>query len=127
MLTPASPSLSEMLMMIGENGMEPRPARQGLRHSVIVDVVVIDLESGIRIRERTKDLSLYGCGVRTATPFAAGTKVVLKIAYRAEKIAVFGKVIYGRPDIGMGIAFTTVEPEDQKIIEDWIAELAIPQ
>jgi len=36
-------------------------------------------------------------------------------------------VIYGRQDIAMGIVFTTVEPEDQKLLEDWIAELSIPQ
>jgi hypothetical protein len=112
--------------MIGGNGVEPRSTRRGLRHSVIIDVTVCDLESGTQIRERTKDLNLYGCSVSTATPFAVGTKVVLKMAYGPEKLAVVGKVIYGRPDIGMGIVFTTVEPEDQKIIEDWIAELAVP-
>ena len=105
--------------------MEPRSTRRALRHSVIVDVTALDLESGIQIRERTKDLNLYGCSVSTATPFPTGTKVMLKMAYGREKIAVFGKVVYGRPDIGMGIVFTIVEPADQKTIEDWIAELAI--
>jgi hypothetical protein len=107
--------------------MEPQSTRRALRHSLIVDVEVIDPESGMQIRESTKDLSLYGCGVSTATPFLAGTKVVLKMAYGRGKIEVFGRVIYGRPDIGMGIGFTTVEPEDQKLLEDWITELAIPQ
>jgi hypothetical protein len=107
--------------------MEPRSTRRSLRHSLIVDVEVVDLNSGSQIRERSKDLSLYGCGVSTATPFPAGTKVMLKMAYGREKITFFGKVIYGRQDIGMGIVFTTVEPEDQKLLEDWIAELAIPQ
>jgi hypothetical protein len=39
-------------------------------------------------------------------------------AYGRQKITAFGKVIYGRRDIGMGIIFTTVEPEDQKLLED---------
>ena len=106
--------------------MEPRCTRRVPRHLIVIDVEVIDLESGIQIRERTKDLSLYGCGVSTATPFPAGTKVMLKMAYGPEKITAFGKVIYGRPDIGMGIVFTTVAPEDHKIIEEWIANLACP-
>ena len=38
-----------------------------------------------------------------------------------------GKVIYDRQDMGMGIVFTTFEPEDQKLLEDWIAEPSIPQ
>jgi hypothetical protein len=127
MLTRASSSLPELLTMVGENRMEPRSTRRTLRHSLIVDVEVVDLKSWIRIRERTKDLSLYGCGVSTATPFPAGTKVMLKMVYGREKITAFCMVILGRPDIGMGIVFTTVEPKDQKLLEDWITELAVPQ
>jgi hypothetical protein len=59
--------------------------------------------------------------------FPAGTKVMLKMVYGREKITAFGKVIYGRPDIGMGIVFTTVEPKDQKLLENCITELAVPQ
>ena len=107
--------------------MRPRSTDWGRRHWLPFDVVVIDPESGNQIRERTRNLNLYGCGVITATPFSAGTKVELKLAYQQKKIAALGKVIYGRPDIGMGIVFTNIEPKDQQIIEDWIAELAIPQ
>ena len=107
--------------------MKTRPARRGQRHPIAVDVEVTNLELGIQIKERTKDLSLYGCGLSTATPFSAGTKVMLKVTYAGQEIVVFGKVIYGRPDIGMGIVFTTVEPEDQRLLETWIAELVSPQ
>ena len=107
--------------------METPSIRRALRHSLIVDVEVTDLESGIQIRERTKDVNLYGCGVNTATTFPAGTKVVVKMICGLEKVTAFGKVIYGRQDIGMGIVFTTVEPEDLKLMGDWIAEFAIPR
>jgi hypothetical protein len=85
-------------------------------------VEVTNLELGIQIKERTKDLSLYGCGLSTATPFSAGTKVMLKVIYAGQEIVVFGKVIYGRPDIGMGIVFTMIEPHDRELLEDWFAE-----
>ena len=52
----------------------------------------------------------------------AGTKVMLKIDYGEQEIVEFGKVIYGRQGIGMGIAFTIVGPHDQKLREDWFAE-----
>jgi len=107
--------------------METRSTRRALRHSLIVDLVIVDLESGNQLRERTKDVNLHGCGVSTETPFPAGTKVMLKMVYGREKITAFGKVVYGRSDIGMGIVFTTVEEEDQILLEDWIAKLAIPQ
>jgi CDGSH-type Zn-finger protein len=96
MLTRASSSLPELLMMVGENRMEPRSTRRTLRHSLIVDVGVVDLKSWIQMRECTKDLNLCRCGVSTATPFPAGTKVMLKMVYGREKITAFGKVIYGQ-------------------------------
>ncbi len=101
--------------------MKTRPTRRGQRHPIAVDVEVTNLELGIQIKERTKDLSLYGCGLSTATPFSAGTKVMLKVTYAGQEIVVFGKVIYGRPDIGMGIVFTTIEPHDRELLEDWFA------
>jgi hypothetical protein len=51
---------------------------------------------------------------------------VLKVAFGREKIAAFGEVIYGRPDFGMGVVFSTMELEDQKLLEDWTVEPAIP-
>ena len=102
--------------------METPSDRRASRYPLAVDVELTNLESGIQIKERTRDLSLSGCGVNTSTPFPAGTKVMLKVAYRGKQIVAFAKVIYGRRDIGMGIAFTTIEPEDQKLLEDWFAE-----
>ena len=102
--------------------MENRFTRRALRHPLVVDVEVTDLQSGIQIEERTKDLSLYGCGVSTVTPFPAGIKVMLKVSYPGKEIVAFGKVIYWRQDIGMGIAFTSMGPEDQKLLENWFAE-----
>jgi len=88
-------------------------ARRAVRHPLVVDVEVTDQVSGIKIKDRTKDLSLYGCGVSTATPFPVGTKVMLKMACGGEKpVIAFGKVVYGRPDIGMGIVFTMLELHD---------------
>jgi PilZ domain len=106
---------------------ESKDNRRAPRHALIVDVVVTDMQSGIQIRERTKDLNCYGCGVSTATPFVTGTKVMLNVNYGQEKITAFGKVIYARTDIGMGIVFSTIEPKDQRLLEAWIAETADSQ
>ena len=102
--------------------MNDSPARCAVRHALVVDVEVSDLESGVQIKEQTKDLSRYGCGVSTSRPFRSGTKVMLKVVHAGKEITAFGKVIYGRPDIGMGIAFTTMAPEDQKLLDDLFAD-----
>jgi hypothetical protein len=62
----------------------------------------------------------------TAIPFATGVKVMFKVTYGREKVTLLGKVIYGRRDIGMRIVFTTSAPEDQKLLEAWLADLAVP-
>ena len=47
---------------------------------------------------------------------------MLKVSYPGKEIVAFGKVIYWRQDIGMGIAFTSMGPEDQKLLENWFSE-----
>jgi hypothetical protein len=47
---------------------------------------------------------------------------MLKIDHGEHEIVAFGKVIYGRKDLGMGIAFTIVGPHEQTLREDWFAE-----
>jgi hypothetical protein len=100
---------------------ETRSDRQASRGPLVVDVEVTDRQSGIQIKERSNDLSLYGCRVTTATPLPVGTNVMLKVTYKDRQIIAFGKVMYGRRDIGMGIVFTAMEPKSQKILEDWFA------
>jgi hypothetical protein len=34
-----------------------------------------------------------------------------------------GKVAYTRSEVGMGITFTQIEPNDQLILEKWVEEL----
>jgi hypothetical protein len=108
--------------MSGKDGIETRSPRRTLRHKIDIDVEVTESLSGIQIKARTKDLSIYGCGVDTKTPFQSGTKVKVKMVYAGKEIAAFGQVMYGRRDIGMGIAFTGMAPNDRKLLEDWFAQ-----
>src|ERR1700680_1867822 len=100
--------------------MKRRASRRTQRHSVIVDVTVCDVKSGTQIKERTKDLNLYGCRITAESPFPAGTNVVLNMTCGEEKITAIGKVIFTRPIIGMGILFAAMEPHCQELIENWI-------
>jgi hypothetical protein len=106
--------------------MKHRASHRAQRHSVSVDYFVYDVKSGTQIEEHTKDLNLYGCKTTAESPFVAGTDVVLNMTCGEEKITAIGKVIFGRPVMGMGIHFATMEPHCQETIGNWIAELAIP-
>jgi hypothetical protein len=61
--------------------------------------------------------------VLTGSPIPEGTKVALRIMRGGITLAAFGKVVYSKPNAGMGIAFTEMEPSGQVILEKWIASL----
>lgn len=82
-----------------------------------------DVESETQTRERTTDLSLFGCQINTAKPLAQGTTVSIKIAHAAAIFRALGRVAYSRPDGGMGIVFMGIQPNDQAVLEEWIADM----
>lgn len=74
------------------------------------------------LRARTTNLSLFGCNVYTTSPFTEGTKVSLRISHGGASLAALGKVVYSK-STGMGVAFNTIEPSGQAILEKWRAIL----
>jgi hypothetical protein len=94
--------------------------RRTPRYSFAANIEVTDVESGMLIRGRTRDLALFGCGADTKNPFPKGTRVRIKIAYAGSNFEAFGLVVYGRPDLGMGIVFTNVRRKGERILEEWL-------
>ena len=82
-----------------------------------------DVQSERHLNARTTNLSLFGCYVYTPSPFPEGTKVSLRISHGGASVATFGKVVYSKPNSGMGIAFGKIEPSSQAILEKWISSL----
>jgi PilZ domain-containing protein len=93
------------------------------RYPFITKIELTDVRSEIRIEDRTSDLSLFGCHVDTLRPLPQGTKVKIRIAHRSANFEALGRVAYVQPNAGMGIVFTRIDPDDQLILEKWIAEL----
>lgn len=99
-------------------------SRLGPRYSFAVDAEVTDLQSDIQIREKTKDLSLFGCAINTSTVLPRGTRVRIKLAHEGEVMTALALVVYARQDLGMGVAFYAVERADERVLEAWVAELS---
>ena len=101
--------------------------RRTPRYSFVVDVEVTDIQSGVQIRGRTKQLSLLGCGLEALKLFPKGTNVKIKFSHQGADAKVLARVVYASAELGMGIAFTSVEREDERILEWWLTEyLSIP-
>lgn len=101
--------------------------RRTPRYSLVVDIELTDLKLENQIKSKTKMLGLHGCGVDTVVLFPQGTGVKIKLSHQGAEVSAFARVVYATPALGMGVAFTAVEREDQRILENWIAEyLSIP-
>jgi hypothetical protein len=93
------------------------------RYSFVARIELTDVRSDTHIEERTRDLSLFGCRVDTLAPFPQGTKVKIRIAHRSANFEALGRVAYARPNAAMGIVFTSIDLNDQLVLEKWIAQL----
>jgi hypothetical protein len=89
----------------------------------VAGIDLTDLQSETHLAAHVENLNLLGCFVETATPFPAGTKVRVKISHAGVIFSAIGKVAYSRPNSGMGIAFITIEPRSQEILDLWLANL----
>jgi hypothetical protein len=93
------------------------------RYPFVAGIELTDVRSESHIRERTSDLSVFGCRVDASRPFPTGTNVRIRISHRGANFAALGTVVYAGPNAGMGIAFTKIEQRDQLVLERWIDEL----
>lgn len=80
-----------------------------------------DMVSQKILVEVTRDLSLSGCFVKTKTPFPKETRVNVRITHSGATIAALGKVSDNVSHEGMGIAFISLEPNDQAVLEAWLS------
>ena len=89
----------------------------------MASIELTDLQSAKQLVAHTKDLTLFGCFVKTMTPFEEGIKVRLKVSHAGVSFIAIGKVVYSRPNSGMGIVFVTIEPSSMSVLDRWLAHL----
>jgi PilZ domain len=93
------------------------------RYAFVAAVELTQVESSGQMREKTSDLSLFGCHVITATPWPIGTKVRVRISHKGAAFAATGNVAHVQPGAGMGILFTRIGPAEQTVLDRWLADL----
>ena len=79
-------------------------------------------KSGKYLVAVTGEISRLGCFVKTATPFPSGESVGLRITHDGKAFAVTGMVVYAASGKGMGIVFGAIPIDDQRVLENWLAE-----
>src|SRR5580704_18297139 len=87
-------------------------------------VEALDLQADTRIMGRLSDISRNGCYVDTINPFAKNATVTLTITKDRHSFKTLSKVVYSKDGMGMGLSFTTAEPEQLRVLGLWLGELA---
>src|SRR5467141_1707794 len=92
------------------------------RYEFVAAVEVVAAESGARIETRVRDLSQQGCYVDTNNALPLGTVTDVRITKGAQLFEAQARVVYSRASSGMGLVFTTIEPEHLQTLGTWLTE-----
>ncbi len=84
----------------------------------------LDAQHRTRMNARTSDIGKGGCYVDTFSPFPLKTPVKIRITREKLSFTAEAKVVYSKIGMGMGLAFTAMEPSEIDVLERWIGELS---
>lgn len=99
------------------------PGSPAIRYPFVAAAELIEMQSQTGIKARTSDLSASGCYVDSMNPFSAGGQVRVRLTHHERTFEALGTVVHSQPGMGMGIAFTRIEPDQKAVLEKWLAEL----
>ncbi len=103
---------------------EKAERRASLRYDVTATAEVTELDSGVRLAARTNDLSEGGCFIYTLAPLPAESQIRVHLGKGQEVFEAVGRVVYSQQGLGMGIAFTKVDPKQKALLDSWLAQIS---
>jgi hypothetical protein len=99
---------------------EQRPERRSSpRIKVKVPVELFASDSDVPLRCSTTDLSETGCYIETLFPFPIGTILEMSLQIDGTLLAL-GTVVTSDPQVGNGIRFTKMLPEDKQELRAYL-------
>lgn len=96
---------------------------RALRYPFAASAELTDLQSMAQLKAETTDLSNFGCHVNTENLWPVGDKIRIRLMHNGAGFAAYGRIVYARPTLGMGIVFTRIEPIDHAVLDAWMANL----
>jgi len=94
------------------------------RFKVSVPVEIYPEGSETPVRGSTSDLSLGGCYVESIFPFPVGTPLDLKLQLE-DTLLVLGKAVTCDPQVGNGISFDRMLPEDRDHLRAFLESVVL--
>jgi len=98
--------------------------RRSTRVPFVAHAEIIDVNSEVRLKAQTGDLSQHGCYMDMVNPLPRGVAVKVRIEHRKETFAATAGVVYSAPHLGMGLVFRDVEAGKEVTLEKWLTDSA---
>jgi hypothetical protein len=95
--------------------------RRALRRTIFDSVQFTEVPSESVGKARISDLSLTGCYIDTINPLPVGTNIRVRLKLRGTSIEVPATVARVEPNMGMGVAFGELTPDQTALLEKWLA------
>ncbi len=98
-------------------------ANRGLAHRgpFVALAELVEIKTGERITAQTTQLSSGGCYTGALNPFAEDTAVRVRLSKDGKVFESAGRVLHVHAEFGMGIVFENVAPEQQRVLDAWLA------
>jgi len=97
--------------------------RQYRRVKTSVQVEIHQEGSESVIRGATSDISPGGCYIESIFPFPVGTTLDLKLTLEEDTLLVQSRVVTCDPQVGNGISFDRMLPEDREQLQKYLESL----
>lgn len=94
------------------------------RYTFIATVDIVEPVTDTKFSGRVSEISRKGCYLDIMNSLPKGTLIHIMISRDKGTFVTAGKIIYVQDGVGMGVAFEDVQPEQLKILDSWLAELA---
>lgn len=94
------------------------------RYQYTAEAKVTEWRSGAEVSARCSDISLGGCYIDALSPFPIGAPVRVTLTTDGGNFSADGIVASSTDGMGMGLRFTSIEPDQRRILNGWIRDLS---
>ncbi|HKV28639.1 MAG TPA: PilZ domain-containing protein [Candidatus Acidoferrales bacterium] len=95
--------------------------RMAHRFPFVALAELVEIKTGERITAQTTQISSAGCYTGALNPFAEDTAIRVRLSKDGKVFESAGRVLHVHAEFGMGIIFEDVTPEQQRVLDAWVA------
>jgi Tfp pilus assembly protein PilZ len=85
------------------------------------EIEILHGDTGAPIQASLGDLSQGGCFVETDSEHPVDSEVTLVLKRGEDRVKARARIVWSVPNKGLGLAFTSMEGDDFRILESWLS------